>query len=73
MQIPDENLIKLLLPLWHRDTKKRKERCYVPKLLLIGVLILVGVLLFLLFLRFSSSFAGAFHERVRSHPQSHPS
>jgi hypothetical protein len=52
MQIHDENLLELLLPLWHRDTKKGKERCYIPKLLLIGVLILVGVLLFLLGLRF---------------------
>jgi hypothetical protein len=45
---PGNNLLELLLPLWHRDTKKGKERCYVPKSLLIGFLILVGVLAILL-------------------------
>jgi hypothetical protein len=53
LQIPG-NLIELLLPLWHWDTKKGKERCYVPKLLLIGVLILVEVLAILLLLFFLS-------------------
>src|SRR5664279_3098899 len=31
LQIPQIILIELLLPLWHRDAKKGKERCYVPK------------------------------------------
>jgi hypothetical protein len=42
------NLLELLLPLWHRDIKKGKEQCYIPKSLLIGVLNLIGVLAILL-------------------------
>jgi hypothetical protein len=38
-------LIELLLPLWHRDTKKGKYRCYAPRSLLIGFLIFLGVLI----------------------------
>ena len=30
MQIPRRLLIELLLPLWHRNTKKEEERCYTP-------------------------------------------
>jgi hypothetical protein len=43
MQIPVRHLIELLLPLWHQDAKKGKERCYVSHEGSLGVIIAIFV------------------------------
>jgi hypothetical protein len=55
----DDILIELLLPLWHRDTKKGQERCYTPMrsliVFILGLVLGTGIEVLISFLNIIKS------------------